>query len=275
MNIKTSLLLAALLPAALAASTGCVPANERTVHRLGAIRVDTIRLEYANAHLVRAGDRAFLVDSGSRETADALLAELRAAGVEPASLRAVILTHGHADHAGGAARLAALGVPVVAGRGDRAQLARGQNDPLCPTDDTARDRLAVDQAARFDPVEADHWIDAPTPLAPLVGVEGEIVPLPGHTAGSLVVRVGDAALVGDLFRGEILSAGADVHFYMCDLADNRRDLERLLSEVAPSARTLFVGHFGPVTPAQLRDLLAEPWGGDRAEGALSLEPRPR
>jgi len=242
------------------AASGCVPANERTVHRVETLRVDTIRLEYANAHLVRWGGEAFLVDSGSTGTVTQLDAALREAGVEPASLRAVIVTHGHADHAGGAAHLRGLGVPVVAGAGDRAALATGHNDTLCPTDGGARDRLAQDQSARFDGLEADVWIDAPTPLAPLVGVQGWIHPLPGHTPGSLVVTAAGAAFVGDLFRGEILSEGADVHFYNCDLVDNRRDIEALLADVAPHAAQIFVGHFGPVHRAHLQDLLREPWG---------------
>jgi len=255
---------------ALILAAGCVPANERTVHRVDAVRVDTLRLEYSNAHLVRWGDAALLVDSGASETVERLDAELRAAGVDPADLRAVILTHGHADHAGGAAHLAALGVPVIAGAGDREALARGVNDALCPTDSGARDRHAVDQAATFEPVVADHWIDAPTDLAPLVGVDGRLVPLPGHTPGSLVVTIGGAAFVGDLVRGEILSDGADVHFYNCDLADNRADLGRLLDVVAPRARRLFVGHFGPLRPAHVRDLLREDWGRpDRVSACAS------
>jgi len=254
---------------ALLLAAGCVPANERTVHRVDGVRVDTIRLEYSNAHLVRWGDAAILVDSGARETVDRLDAELRAGGVEPSALRAVILTHGHADHAGGAAHLAALGVPVIAGAGDREALARGGNDPLCPTDSTARDRRAADQAARFEPVEADHWIDAPTDLAPLVGFEGRVVPLPGHTPGSLVVTVGEAAFVGDLVRGEILSDGADVHFYMCARVGNRRDLGALLDTIAPRARRVFVGHFGPLRPAHVRDLLREEWGREGSASACA------
>jgi len=53
-----------------------------------------------------------LVESGPASTGEALDAGLAALGVQPGELAAVVLTHIHLDHAGGAWRLAALGVPV-------------------------------------------------------------------------------------------------------------------------------------------------------------------
>jgi glyoxylase-like metal-dependent hydrolase (beta-lactamase superfamily II) len=68
------------------------------------VTVHTFRRAYTNAHLVRRGDVAFLVDSGLEGEAPALEAELRAIGVDPATLKAVVLTHGHAAHEGGRAQ---------------------------------------------------------------------------------------------------------------------------------------------------------------------------
>jgi glyoxylase-like metal-dependent hydrolase (beta-lactamase superfamily II) len=71
--------------------------------------------------------------------------------------------------------------------------------------------------------------------------------MPGHTAGSLVVVLPQAALVGDLFRGSLIGNSAEIHFYMCDLESNRLDIGRLLNELAPSASQFFTGHFGPLS----------------------------
>lgn len=40
---------------------------------------------------------------------------------------------------------------------------------------------------------------------------------------------------------------------MCDLEDNRRDVARLLGELAPSATTFFPGHFGPLERSSVED----------------------
>ncbi len=63
----------------------------------GAVR--TIKLGYVGAFLLDAGHGVFaLVDTGADPKGEALLAALRARGVEPEAVRAVFLTHGHSDH---------------------------------------------------------------------------------------------------------------------------------------------------------------------------------
>ena len=126
-------------------------------------------------------------------------------------------------------------------------LAAGRNEPLCPTGLLGKLRRSTDQRARFSPETADVWIDAPAPLAAVAGVDGTIVPLPGHTRGSLVVRVGDLVFVGDLMRGSVVGSGAETHLYMCDLPANRRDVGALLHTLAPSATLFLPGHFGALS----------------------------
>lgn len=58
-----------------------------------------------NVTLVNTGDHLVLADTGSganfQETAGRLVTNLRAAGIDPADIDTVVLTHGHPDHAWG------------------------------------------------------------------------------------------------------------------------------------------------------------------------------
>lgn len=237
-----------LLLIVLALALGALGCSTYAHVKRGGVDVHTFGIDGTNAHLVAKGGATILVDSGYEKNAEALDRQIRAAGFDPAKLKAIILTHGHADHAGGALHFQqAYGTRVLAGTGDRRMLAAGANERLCPTGFLGQVRKDEDQAATFTTTAADPWIEAPTPLGPLTGIEGVVAPLPGHTDGSLVVMVGEAVFAGDLFRGSIVGSSAATHFYMCDLAQNRRSIDTLLHTLAPQGQTFFVGHFGPVS----------------------------
>lgn len=217
------------------------------------IRVDTIRLGYTNSFLIRHKDAAVLIDTGRPEDAPLLAERLRGVGQDPAELSKLILTHAHYDHAGGLRYFQdEFGVEVIAGAGDKELLATGEADELCPTDRMARRLLAKDGGAVFEPITEVTWVSEAVSLQEVAGIPGRIVPLPGHTPGSLVVIVEDSVFVGDLFRGAITSSKPTTHFYMCDLEDNRADIGQLLDVIAPDAATFYPAHFGEASRAQVR-----------------------
>jgi len=241
---------AALALLALVLLAGCGVSH--SVRHLAGVSVHTFTADSTNAHVVAQGQALVMIDSGYERGAEALDAAMREAGLDPARLRAVVVTHGHADHAGGARYFQRrYGARVVAGAGDRPMLAAGHNDRLCPTGLLARIRRGTDEAGAYTPTAPDLAVDGPTSLTPFTGVDGEVIPVPGHTPGSVVVVVSGAAFVGDLFRGAIVGGGATEHFYMCDLAANRADILRVLGGAAFGARVFFPGHFGPVERADV------------------------
>lgn len=224
-------------------TAGC--AHGATTTALPGVEVITLRRAYANAHAVRTPAGTLLVDAGLAAEQPALEAELRAAGVDPAQLRLLALTHGHADHAGAAAGLRAdHGVPVLAGAGDLPLLEAGHNDRLCPTDAMARGLVSDAQAEVYPGLRPDHPIDGPVDLAAF-GLPGRAWPVGAHTEGSVVVEVGPALFVGDLLRGSLLGASATTHFFQCDPAAARAVIAGLLRE--SDATVWFVGHFGPLS----------------------------
>ncbi|MBL8913638.1 MAG: MBL fold metallo-hydrolase [Archangium sp.] len=219
----------------------------------GGIEVITITHDNTNVHVVKQGQNAFLFDSGYEKNTAKLEADLRSAGIDPAKLKAVVVSHAHADHAGGARYFkTTFNVPVVLGSGDESMFGKGENEPLCPTGLIGSIRHAEDQAGKYVGSTADVFVTGTLELKELTGIDAKAILVPGHTRGSVVVTVGDLLLVGDLFRGSIGGYGAAMHFFMCDVEENKRNINKVMTEIAPRTSQVFVGHFGPVSAESVR-----------------------
>ncbi len=211
------------------------------------VEIRLLRLRWSNAYLL-LGARPILVDAGSPGDEAPILAALAAAAVGSRDLAAIVLTHGHADHAGAAAAVrAATGAPILLADGDTAMAAAGRNLPLVPTGLEAR-LVAPFVPQAFAGVAPEVVVTEPLDLAPY-GVPAAVRPLGGHTRGSSIVELpsGDV-LVGDLLRGGRLGGRLRArtpmtHYHEEDPAAVTAVVDRVLGG---GARRLLVGHGGPL-----------------------------
>jgi glyoxylase-like metal-dependent hydrolase (beta-lactamase superfamily II) len=197
-------------------------------------RIHRLRLGRINCYLI-TGPSPVVVDCGLPAHADRVLDAMPRVGIERTRLAAILLTHRHLDHAGGAAKVsAATGARVVIHAADHAAIVgaerlsplRGRLDltlgPLVSFFDRRVFRFRPCPRAEAAP---DGWEE--------LGVR--LIHLPGHTPGhsaflhleSGAVLCGDAAMSGE--HGPRLPS----RLFSLDPDAVRRSLHRLAGLDAP------------------------------------------
>jgi len=215
-------------------------------------RVHAVRAIGSKAHLI-VEDEITLIDAGHRGSGRMVRRYLERIGRSERDITRIVCTHGHPDHIGGVAEIAA---------------ASGATIHMHPAD---AERLRIS----FRDVLADRKpgpilafltrpIQDPRPL-----LHGDVLPVlgglhvvhtPGHTPGSICLYAPSARL---LFSGDVLQVRhgrlAPPHqVFSDDLVEARRSVGRL-AEL--DVETICFAHYPPLregASAQLRDLV-EVW----------------
>lgn len=204
--------------------------------------VHRIAQGYVNAYLVDGDDGVVLVDTGLPRRHGRIESALGEIGREPTDVVAILLTHAHADHTGGAARLAAsTGAPVIASPGD-APAVRGDEPVPPPPIMGGWLRFLASFVPRAEPVAVDHTVDEghhdglPADLS--------VLETPGHTPGHVCYLLDRAG--GILFAGDVAVAkdGAVGRGFFNRTTPTWRGSIAHLAE--QDFETALFGHSGPI-----------------------------
>ena len=172
--------------------------------------IPILPMQMLNAYLVEQKGGLILFDCGLPQSAPRIGRALEAMGRIWADLSLIVLSHGHVDHAGGAAAVQGLApqAPLVAARAEAGYLAGTDRFAFRPTGMTGRllQRVGLIQRAYPAP-RVDHWVDDTADLAAF-GLQGQLITSPGHTPGSLAALLPDGqVLAGDLIASGLLLGG--------------------------------------------------------------------
>ncbi|MGZ4617378.1 MAG: MBL fold metallo-hydrolase [Frankiaceae bacterium] len=157
--------------------------NQQTSRELapGVHHIPTTPYDLVNSYVIADEDGSLtLIDAGPRWAPRRLLAGLAGLGKSPQDVTRIVLTHGHPDHAGGAARMRReSGAGVLVHERDAAYVEGGKGPPT--GNRFTNSGLFVRLSGSFAPAPVTHSM-----------TDGEVLPVagglrvlhtPGHTPG--------------------------------------------------------------------------------------------
>jgi glyoxylase-like metal-dependent hydrolase (beta-lactamase superfamily II) len=182
-----------------------------------------------HVYLIDGGEELALIDCGmaAGDSLERILANVRADGLDPAKITAIIATHYHMDHAGGAARFRdRLGVDVIAPEGAAHALRTG--DERAVALDVAKAAGFYAQDYRFEPVEVAREVREGERIR--VGqLELEVFETEGHCDGhaSYLLHGRERRY---LFAGDAVFSGGRVvlqNIHDCSIQKSAASIEKL------------------------------------------------
>lgn len=199
---------------------------------------------YANVFLLSSAEGRLVVDTGALPYAPEFARLLRQFQPD-----AVLVTHAHVDHAGGAFMAARLGLPVLAHPLEHAQLTGMRHELPYPAGMPGMGAII----SRLHPKVPAGTLSAVNAGQDVLG--WEVVALPGHSHGQIgllrngVLIAADAVLSAPDGKGGMRAALPHASYN----ADHAQALQTLKRIAEMDLRLILPGHGGPLTPQQVRE----------------------
>lgn len=166
----------------------------------------------SSSHMIDTGDGLILIDTGYANTAEMVLASVRALGFDPSDIKYIIHTHHHGDHVAAS--------PEIIRRTGAKTIISKQDDPIANERHGIKADITVEDGDTFT----------------LGNTEIRFLLTPGHTVGTVSLFF-DTTYEGKTYRvGTFGGAGANTlvptsrDFYPECRADYARSIDRLLKE---------------------------------------------
>ena len=191
-----------------------------------------------NVYAVESRGEIALIDCGGAADPSALIRNLEMDGLKFSSVRSVLLTHAHTDHANAVAFFNNEGIEVYAAEMAKTMLADGMR------------KILSDKNIRFHPVNdflcsMNHGrVDCVVKDGDVIPVEGlqlKVISTPGHSEDSVCycfhTTDGD-----NLFSGDTVFYHGQISYFENGLSDREKYLESLRRLSALPVSGLFPGH---------------------------------
>ncbi|MCW2978082.1 MAG: fold metallo-hydrolase [Actinomycetia bacterium] len=194
-----------------------------------------------HVYLVDGGSELGLIDVGAGIGAAQVIANVRKAGFDPARIQHILCTHGHGDHAGGAAAMRRLlpDASVSVSRQIATFIRNG--DEQATSVDVAKVAGIYPPDYRLEPCPVDRELAEGDTIA-IGDLRLECIETPGHAAGHLSFVL-DHAQERRLFAGDVVFHGGAIllqNIHDCSLEAIITSLRKLRGLAVDA---LLPGHF--------------------------------